>query len=137
MNRLLDCRNIIKANIRIHRWNAIALSILTLVHVWSILLPCMTHGYSAQVVVGYFEYPLSERPPSGFKDANPDTKTMSLEVDDVWRMVEMTLLFCVFIPLVCIFNGFYFLGFQYSSVFSVRFRFASFLHNISSSIFCL
>lgn len=96
---VLDCTDIINANLRLHRWNAIALCILTFIHVWSILLPCVTHGYSAQVVPGTFEYPLSERKPNGFKDADPETKTMSLQVDDVYRMVEMTILLCILTPL--------------------------------------
>ena len=98
-NQILDCTNIIKANLRLHKWNAIALCALTLVHVWSILLPCVTHKYSAQVIPGTFEWPLSERTPPGFKDADPDTKTMSLQVDDIWRMVEMTILLCILTPL--------------------------------------
>lgn len=96
---VLDCSNIVKANIRLHRWNAIALCVLTLIHVWSILFPCVTHGYSAQVIPGTFEYPLSERAPKGFKDANPETQTMSLQVDDVFRLVEMTILLGVLTPL--------------------------------------
>lgn len=38
--------------------------------------------WKAQVIPGTFEYPLSERSPSGFKDANAATETMSLQVDD-------------------------------------------------------
>jgi len=99
VNQILDCSNIMKSNTRLHRWNAIALCILTVVHVWSILLPCVTHGYSVQVIVGFFEWPLSERAPSGFKDANAEAKMMSLEVDDVYRMVLMTVLLCFLMPL--------------------------------------
>ena len=46
-----------------------------------------------------FEWPLSERAPPGFKDANPATETMSLQVDDVFRMVEMTILLGILTPL--------------------------------------
>jgi len=95
----VDCSNIVTVNLRAHKWNGIVLCILTLIHVWSILLPCLTHKWNAQVVPGIFEWPLSERTPPGFKDANPDTKTMSLQVDDVFRMVEMTLLLGVLVPL--------------------------------------
>jgi hypothetical protein len=96
---LVDCTNITHANLRLHRWNAIALCVLTIVHVWSILFPCMFHGYSAQVLVGTFEWPLSERKPKGFKDVNVATETMSLQVDDVWRLIEMTLLLGILAPL--------------------------------------
>jgi len=96
---VLDCSNISKSNIEAHKINGIALCSLTLIHVWSILLPCLTHNWKAQVVRGIFEWPLSERPPPGFKDADADTQTMSLEVDDVFRMVEMTILLAVLTPL--------------------------------------
>ena len=98
VNEMLDCTDIMKANLRIHKWNAIALCVLTFVHVWSILLPCVTHGYSAKVIPGTFEWPLSERTPPGFKDADPETKTMGLQVDDIWRMVEMTVMLCILVP---------------------------------------
>lgn len=96
---ILDCSNISKSNIEAHKWNGIALCTLTLVHVWSILLPCLTHNWKAQVVPGIFEWPLSERTPPGFKDANAETQTMSLQVDDVFRMVEMTILLAILTPL--------------------------------------
>lgn len=96
---VIDCSNIVTANQRAHKLNGIALCILTLVHVWSILLPCVTHKWKAQVVLGAFEWPLSERAPPGFNDANTDTKTMSLQGDDVFRMVEMTLLLGILVPL--------------------------------------
>lgn len=60
----LDCTNIVNANIHMHRWNGIALCILTLLHVWSILFPCVFHGYEAKLVLGQFEWPLSERTPA-------------------------------------------------------------------------
>ena len=72
---------------------------MTLIHIWSILLPCVTHKWGAQVVPGVFEWPLSERTPPGFKDADPVNKMMSLQVDDVFRLVEMTLLLAVITPL--------------------------------------
>ena len=59
----------------------------------------MTHGWEAQVVKGTLEYPLSERTPKGFKDADPETETMSLQVDDVWRIAEMTIMLGVSTPL--------------------------------------
>jgi hypothetical protein len=96
---IMDCSDIVNANNRLHQWNGIALCTLTLLHVWSILLPCLTHGYKATVVVGNFEWPLSERYPKGFKDVNNDTKTMALQVDDVFRLCEMTLLLGVLMPL--------------------------------------
>ena len=96
---IMDCSNITKSNNEAHKLNGIALCILTLIHVWSILLPCVTHKWKAQVVPGSFEYPLSERAPPGFKDADAENQIMSLQVDDIYRMVEMTLLLGVLTPL--------------------------------------
>ena len=96
---VFDCGNIVKANRRLHIWNGILFCVLLLLHVWSILLPCIVHRYGAQIVPGYFEYPLSERAPPGFKDADSEAKMMSLQVDDVFRMVEMSLVLGIMIPL--------------------------------------
>ncbi|KAL5272253.1 hypothetical protein ACHWQZ_G000467 [Mnemiopsis leidyi] len=96
---LIDCRKIVRANLRLHIWNGVLFCVLLLLHVWSILLPCLFHRYGAQVIPGYFEYPLSERTPPGFKDADSENKMMSLQVDDVFRMVEMTAILGVVIPL--------------------------------------
>ena len=96
---VIDCSNIVKANVRLHIWNGVGFCTVLLLHVWSILFPCLFHRYGAQVVPGYFEYPLSERAPPGFKDADAEEKMMSLQVDDVFRMVEMTVTLGVLIPL--------------------------------------
>jgi hypothetical protein len=106
---LLDTSNIINANNRLHYWNGIGLCVMTLLHVWSIVFPCITHGYSARVVPGNFEWPLSERTPVKCSvsndpgcwpgDANPDLKQMGLQADDVFRMVEMTLFLAILMPL--------------------------------------
>lgn len=97
--RLVDFSNIAEANLRLHKWNGITLVVMTLVHVWSILLPAVFNGWRAQVLSGSFEWILSERKPQGFKDVNVLTKTVSLQVDDVFRIVEMTLLLAILIPL--------------------------------------
>lgn len=60
---ILDCSNITKANLEAHRINGIGLVVMTLIHIWSILLPCVTHNYGSQVLVGTFEWFLSERTP--------------------------------------------------------------------------
>lgn len=49
--------------------------------------------------MGRFEWPLSEGTPSGFKDANKNTRVMSMQGDDVYRIIEMTLLLAVMLPL--------------------------------------
>lgn len=97
--RVLDLSDYVEANRRLHKWNGIGLVAMTLIHVWSILLPCVFSGWRAQVVLGVFEWPLSERGPKGFKDINTATQTMSLQGDDVFRIVEMTILLAVLLPL--------------------------------------
>lgn len=97
--KLIDFSHIITANRRLHVINGVLLCLLTLIHVWSVLLPSVFSGWSVRVVVGLFEFPLSERPPEGFKDVDVSTNTMNLEVDDVFRIVEMTVLLGILMPL--------------------------------------
>ena len=106
---LLDCTDMVNANVRMHKTSGIGLCVLTLLHVWSILFPCIFHGYTAKVIPGVFEWPLSERTPTKCSvedfegcwpgDANTDLKQMGLEIDDVFRMVEMTVFLGILLPL--------------------------------------
>jgi len=96
---LIDMGNSSEANRRIHKWNGIAIVVLTLLHVWTILAPPIFHGWNSQVVLGNFEWPLSERNPPGTKDVNVETMTVSLQGDDVFRLVEMTILLAILMPL--------------------------------------
>jgi hypothetical protein len=104
---IIDCRDVVNANlllVRLHRWNAIALS--------SCIHPSSTYGaffyrvspmvdrHRSSLAAGTFEYLISERTPPGFKeDADPETETMSLQIYDVFRMVKMTILLCILTPL--------------------------------------
>ena len=106
---LLDCTDMVNANVRMHTKAGIGLCVLTLLHVWSILFPCIFHGYTAKVIPGVFEWPLSERTPTKCSveefegcwpgDANTDLKQMGLQIDDVFRMVEMTIFIGILLPL--------------------------------------
>ena len=96
---VVDCSNIVTANLRLHIWNGYAMVVLMLLHVWSILFPCVFHGYGVQVLSGHLEWPLSERKPAGFKDANATAEMMSMQVDDVFRVVEITIIFGIMAPL--------------------------------------
>lgn len=96
---VVDMRNYKEANRRIHNWNGIGIVVATLVHVWSIIFPSIFHGWKTQVVLGHFEWPLSERGPKGFKDINLATKTMSMQGDDVYRIVLMTIMLGILLPL--------------------------------------
>ena len=84
---IIDCSNTAKANMEAHKFNGIGLCIMTMIHTWSILLPCMTHKWGAQVIPGTFEWNLSERTPACFKYADPVNQMMSLQVDDVFHLV--------------------------------------------------
>lgn len=96
---IIDCSDILNGNLRLHTWNGIALVVLTLLHVWSILFPCVIHGWGLQILPGKFEWPLSERKPSGFKDTNASNQMISLQIDDVFRIIEMTLFLGILLPL--------------------------------------
>eukprot|EP01026_Neomeris_dumetosa_P048322 TRINITY_DN417_c0_g1_i5.p1 TRINITY_DN417_c0_g1~~TRINITY_DN417_c0_g1_i5.p1 ORF type:complete len:593 (+),score=36.45 TRINITY_DN417_c0_g1_i5:85-1863(+) len=96
---VVDMSDSVEANHRLHKYNGIGICILTLVHVWSIFFPCIFHGFSVMVNLGSFEYPISERGPKGFKDVNPVTKQVMLQGDDVWRLIEMTVLLAILLPL--------------------------------------
>lgn len=89
----------IQARHRIHAYIGYAMAFSTLFHVWSILFPCLVHGYNAKVNPGQFDLPISERAPRGFKDVDSDKKMVMLQYDDVWRLGEMTVLFCLVLPL--------------------------------------
>lgn len=96
---VLDTAALFRANHRIHAANGVALAVLTLVHVWSILLPPVCSGWRARVVRGVFEFPLSERKPPGLSDVDAAAETVHLQVDDVFRIVEMSLLLALVLPL--------------------------------------
>ena len=83
-----------------HNVWGIVTAVCTLLHVWSILFPVAVDGYTLEVKSGSFEWPLSERKPTGFKDiSGPETRRVMLQVDDVWRLFLMTILFAVLTPL--------------------------------------
>lgn len=96
---IVDFSNVVEANIRLHKWNGITLAVMTIVHVWSILFPPIFHGWRATVAAGTFEWILSERKPPGFKDIDLANETVGLQVDDVFRIVEMTILLVILLPL--------------------------------------
>jgi hypothetical protein len=80
---VIDFSDSVGANRRIHRINGTALALTTLIHVYSIFAPVIFHGYSAEVNVGDFEWPLSERGHADFRDVNPETKPSGLCVQQV------------------------------------------------------
>lgn len=77
---------------RIHIILGWKMCILVLIHVWSILFPAVFHGWNVKVWAGYFTPLLSEQTPKGFKDADVVTQTMTLQVDDVYRLALMSII---------------------------------------------
>jgi hypothetical protein len=53
-----------------HRHCGIIVCVLTVIHVWSLFLPVIFHGYSSVILPGSFGWPLSELKPEGFKDVD-------------------------------------------------------------------
>ena len=80
------------ARLVIHEKIALSLCVLMILHVWAIFLPCIFDNWTAVVKAGHFTPILSEKTPEGFKDANPELKEMNLQVDDVWRIVLMSII---------------------------------------------
>ena len=81
-----------------HNSWGILVCVCTLVHVWSILMPPVFNDFSVVVKAGTFEWPVSERKPSGFSDIKTAEKLVMLQVDDVWRLAEMTILLGILMP---------------------------------------
>ena len=99
VNRYMDMSHAFESMQRMHNIWGIATGVFTLLHVWSILFP-LGDGYSIEVKSGTFEWPLSERKPKGFKDiSGPEERHIMLQVDDVWRLFLMTVLFGWLAPL--------------------------------------
>eukprot|EP00588_Corethron_pennatum_P009049 CAMPEP_0194266544 /NCGR_PEP_ID=MMETSP0169-20130528/1411_1 /TAXON_ID=218684 /ORGANISM="Corethron pennatum, Strain L29A3" /LENGTH=575 /DNA_ID=CAMNT_0039007249 /DNA_START=163 /DNA_END=1890 /DNA_ORIENTATION=- len=80
------------ASLRIHGRIGISLCVLTVVHVWSILFPVFLSRYSLQILPGTLSFPLSERKPAGFADADAATRMISMQLDDVYRLILMSIL---------------------------------------------
>ncbi|CAM9533486.1 unnamed protein product [Ectocarpus sp. 6 AP-2014] len=84
-------------NAWLHAIGGWTLGVVTLLHVWSLFLPSMFHGYQNKVVGGPFDIPLQV----GLMASNVDVqnKLANWGYDDVWRLIWMTLIFCVLTPL--------------------------------------
>ena len=90
-------RNIIdfsdhNARVFSHRWLGVSMCIITILHVWTIVFPAIFSGYNIEVRAGSFVWPLSEQKPMGFQHANTTTEVMMMQVDDVYRLIMISLL---------------------------------------------
>lgn len=91
IGRLIDFGDFVN-RVRVHRYVGISIAIVTLIHVWSITFPVIFSRYSIEVRPGHFAYPLSESTPEGFKDLNITAERMMMQVDDVYRLILMSVL---------------------------------------------
>jgi len=92
----LDVHEMEEDRRRLHIQAGIQICVFTLPHVWSCLLPCL-QGFDLQFEAGQFELPMTER--VSFPTVNVVDRVVKLEVDDVWRLVEMTILLGLLAPL--------------------------------------
>ena len=80
-----------------HRWVGISQCAVTILHVWTVTFPGIFSGYTVIVNAGYFVWPLSEATPVGFKQANTTSEVMMMQVDDVYRLILMSIMMGPFI----------------------------------------
>ena len=73
----------VHARVKCHVITGILLSVLMMLHMWTIFLPPIFSKYSIEVKPGEFGWPLSERTPSGFKDQMPYNLTDKIYADEV------------------------------------------------------
>lgn len=99
VNAVVDMSGAFGANARMHNVWGVATGVFTLVHIYSVFLPTLLDGWTLEVNPGTVEWPLSERAPPGFKDVDAARRHIMLQVDDVYRIVWMSVLFAVALPL--------------------------------------
>ena len=91
LNRFVDFTDE-TARLAIHRKVGISICFVTILHVWGILFPAIFQEHTVGISVGTFTWPLSERAPSGLNSRIAETKHVYMQVDDVYRLVLMTIL---------------------------------------------
>eukprot|EP00904_Undaria_pinnatifida_P008090 jgi/Undpi1/4410/HiC_scaffold_17.g07765.m1 len=83
-------------NYWLHALGGWSIGVWTLLHVWSLLLPSMFHGYTNEKVPGVFTW----LPPQVASGSNIDSelKLARWGDDDIWRIFWMTLMFGLLLP---------------------------------------
>ncbi|CAN0216584.1 unnamed protein product, partial [Ectocarpus sp. 6 AP-2014] len=84
-------------NFWLHSIGGWAMGIWTMLHVYSLLLPSMFHGFKNVAVGGPVELPFQVS--LAVSNVDVDNKLANWGYDDIWRIVWMTLIFCVLTPL--------------------------------------
>lgn len=91
-------RGVKEDNIRLHRWGGTLLGVCVIVHVWSLFLPSIVDGFTNRFVVGDgLSWPAQVS--LGTSQIDSQAKVANWGIDDLWRLVWMTLMFLVFFPL--------------------------------------
>jgi hypothetical protein len=81
----------------LHRVNGHLTGALLIFHIYVILLPAVLNGFSVYITGGRFAWPLSERRTEG-TSIDAVQRLIGLQADDVWRLVQMSLIFFVLLP---------------------------------------
>jgi hypothetical protein len=88
-------------NIFIHRVGGWLLTVVVIVHVWSLFLPSVFSCFSTRFVVDEtsFSLPAQVKLPMGAKYVDVGTQVVTFGADEAWRLFWMTALFAAIIPL--------------------------------------
>ncbi|CBN79562.1 hypothetical protein Esi_0011_0129 [Ectocarpus siliculosus] len=84
-------------NFWLHSIGGWTMGIWTMLHVYSLLLPSLFHGFKNVAVGGPVELPFQVS--LAVSNVDVDNKLANWGYDDIWRIFWMTLIFCVLIPL--------------------------------------
>ncbi|CAM9569749.1 unnamed protein product [Ectocarpus fasciculatus] len=84
-------------NFWLHTIGGWSMGIWTMLHVYSLFLPSMFHGFKNVAVGGPVELPFQVS--LAVSNVDLDNKLANWGYDDIWRIVWMTLIFCVLTPL--------------------------------------
>eukprot|EP01064_Diplonema_japonicum_P032857 TRINITY_DN629_c2_g1_i1.p1 TRINITY_DN629_c2_g1~~TRINITY_DN629_c2_g1_i1.p1 ORF type:complete len:616 (+),score=179.31 TRINITY_DN629_c2_g1_i1:70-1848(+) len=101
-----------EANLRIHKALGITLALSTVPHVWSVLFPVFFSSYSLQFETVHeteLRFPISEA--KSCIEMNTANNTVCIDSDDLGRLIGMTIMFCIMIPITV---SKVFLRFRYS-----------------------
>eukprot|EP01065_Artemidia_motanka_P026911 TRINITY_DN32149_c0_g1_i1.p1 TRINITY_DN32149_c0_g1~~TRINITY_DN32149_c0_g1_i1.p1 ORF type:complete len:792 (+),score=185.56 TRINITY_DN32149_c0_g1_i1:69-2444(+) len=87
-----------EANLRLHRGAGWLLALTIVPHVWTVFAPAVFSGWKTiEFPGGAFQCCPASKRGVGFFDL--ENEIVSLDGDDTWRLVAMTLIFCIFIPI--------------------------------------
>ena len=90
--------NVRADNQKLHRWGGLVCGVCTVIHVWSLFLPSVLNGYTNKFVNEEpFSWPAQWS--LGTSQVDVAARTANWGLDDVWRLVWMSVIFCALFPL--------------------------------------